>query len=176
MSRTALVRNGIVEHVVIAGSDYSPPSGMTAVSSRHANIGDLHDGINFKPPVDPDLPTPQLIEQAKRRRQLLARMGVMFNVGTADSPLRVRVSTTREARSDLDDHAYLAEHDQFYRGTWVDDFGVVELSGAQFIELQRQVALYVAETYKTLGRTVAEINSGVIRKKSQIEKIMMPTT
>lgn len=172
--RTALVRKGVVEHVVMAGPGYEAPAGFTAVPSRHANKGDLHDGINFTLPVEPDAPVPELAEYARRRRQLIARMGVEFNVGTTESPMMVRISTTREARSDLDDHAFLAARDPYYTGTWVDDFGVVELSGTQFIDMQQRVALFIAETYKTLGKTVAAINGGIIRKRSQVDKTLVP--
>lgn len=174
MSRTALIRNGVVEHVIMAANDFEIPEGMTAIRSNTAGIGDKHDGVNFHRPEDPDLAVPQLVNLARRRRQLIARYGVKFNVGTHDQPVMVKVSTHHDARMDLGDHAYLASRDIYYRGTLVDEFGIIELSGQQFLDLERHVALFIAETHKTLASVVTDINSGRIRKKSQIDKALMP--
>jgi hypothetical protein len=173
MTRTALVANGRVEHVVVAGPGYRPPPGMTAVISDTANIGDSHDGATFRPPAEPQLPAARLIAIATRRRVIIARTGILFDVAKAGEPTRmVRISTTAEHRSDIAELAWLAERNSLFTAPWVDAFGTAMLDAAQILELRRKIAAHVAASYASLDATLTAIGSGAITTRAQINNEM----
>ena len=171
--RTALVANGRVEHVVIAGPGWQPPPGMTAVASDTANIGDSHDGQTFRPPAEAALPATRLIAIATRRRVVIARTGILFDVAKAGEPSRmVRISTTAEHRSDIAELAYLAERNALFTAPWVDAFGTAVLDASQILELKRKISAHIAASYASLDAVLTAIAAGTITTRAQLNNEM----
>jgi hypothetical protein len=56
--RVALVENGVVVNVIMAGEGYSPPDGVTAIESDTAGIGYRYDGKALTRPADDGPPAP----------------------------------------------------------------------------------------------------------------------
>lgn len=69
--RAALVRNGIVENVILASDDFNPGSGLTLVpiGDQAVQIGASYDGETFLPPA---LPAPVVPREVTRRQARLA--------------------------------------------------------------------------------------------------------
>lgn len=83
----ALVRDGIVENVIVVGSDYNPGSGFKLVplGERVAGPGWGWDGDDFTPPVSEQpeaLPVPEAVT-ARQARLALLGAGVLGMVEQA---------------------------------------------------------------------------------------------
>ena len=68
--RAALIKDGLVVNVIIAGETYKVPEGFILVESDTANIGDIFQGGIFLPPVI-TVEEPRLIEPAVDKLQRL---------------------------------------------------------------------------------------------------------
>lgn len=54
--RIALVRDGVVENVILADEDYAPEEGVLAVLAGMCGPGWLYDGEKFHPPQETQAP------------------------------------------------------------------------------------------------------------------------
>lgn len=70
--RCALIRNGVVENVVIIedDGDWQVPDGFQSVATEIGNIGDSYNGTTFTPLESPPAPTP--VPEILSRWQFLA--------------------------------------------------------------------------------------------------------
>ncbi|PPD10321.1 MAG: hypothetical protein CTY36_00040 [Methylocystis sp.] len=57
--RLALVRNGVVENVILADADYAPEDGVLAVPAGVCGPGWVYDGETFHPPQESREQTPE---------------------------------------------------------------------------------------------------------------------
>jgi hypothetical protein len=68
--RTALIENGTVTNVILAGDTYTPPKNVTMVASETAQIGDAYDGTTFTSPAPPAPTAAQQGSALKERAQV----------------------------------------------------------------------------------------------------------
>lgn len=71
--RAALVRDGIVENIIIAGDDYDPGEGYSVipVGDEPVEIGAIYDGEAFTPPPPRPAPVPETVSPRQARLALL---------------------------------------------------------------------------------------------------------
>ena len=54
--RIALVRDGVVENVILADEDFAPEEGVLAIPAGACGPGWLYDGEKFHPPQETQAP------------------------------------------------------------------------------------------------------------------------
>ena len=82
--RAALIRDGIVENIIIAGEDYDPGEGfeVVPVGDDPVEIGASWDGQTFTPPPPPIPPVPDTVSPRQARLALLG-IGMLASVEQA---------------------------------------------------------------------------------------------
>lgn len=82
--RAALVRNGIVENLIIAGPDYAPDAGceLVPIGDDPVAIGAAWDGVSFTLPVPAAVPVPEAVTMRQARVALL-HLGLFDQVEAA---------------------------------------------------------------------------------------------
>jgi hypothetical protein len=71
--RSALIRDGIVENIIMAGEDYDPGEGciVVPIGTEPVEIGAIYDGSSFAPPALPPAPVPEAVTARQARLALL---------------------------------------------------------------------------------------------------------
>ncbi len=79
--RTALILNGIVENIILAGPDYDPGEGyqVIAIGDDPVSVGASWDGQTFTPPLSP---VPETVSPRQARLALLG-LGMLAAVDQA---------------------------------------------------------------------------------------------
>lgn len=82
--RAALIRNGIVQNIVVVGADFTPPGGMLAapIGDAYVAIGATYDGHTFTNPP-PSVPAVPEAVTARQARLALLGAGVLGQVDAA---------------------------------------------------------------------------------------------
>lgn len=82
--RAALVCNGIVENLIIAGPDYVPEDGcqLVPIGDEPVQIGAAWNGVRFTPPPPPPAPVPEAVTMRQARVALL-HLGLFDQVEAA---------------------------------------------------------------------------------------------
>lgn len=82
--RAALIRDGIVENIIIAGKGYKPIEGYSVVpvGDEPVDIGASWDGQSFTPPAPPPEPVPEAVT-ARQARLALLGAGKLAHIETA---------------------------------------------------------------------------------------------
>jgi len=82
--RAALVRDGIVENVIIASTGFDPGDGslVVPIGDEPVNIGSIWDGQTFTNPPVPLAPVPEVVSPRQARLALLG-IGLLDTVETA---------------------------------------------------------------------------------------------
>jgi hypothetical protein len=165
MKRLALIKNGVVHDIVIAGDQYEPPEGMTAREHVSANIGDMHDGAGGFSPVQKQLSRDELYAYARRKRKMIIKTGLDFNLAApGGDPHIVRIPTTDEYReafaalASVGEPAIVALPDQN-----------VSLTGAQIFEINRRIVGYVARSITVLASIIDGITANQISSTAHID-------
>lgn len=82
--RIALIENGVVVNIILAGDGYAAPDGLLAVETEEAGIEWRYNGGTFSPPaatpVAPGVPESVALWQA---RAILAQQGLLDNANAA---------------------------------------------------------------------------------------------
>lgn len=70
--RTAVVRDGFVENIIIAAENFDPGDGsiIVEIGDQTISIGSTYDGVTFTPPAPPPLPVPQSVAPNLMRKAL----------------------------------------------------------------------------------------------------------
>jgi len=71
--RAALIRDGIVENIIIAGEDYDPGEDyqIVPINDNPVEIGATYDGQTFTPPAPPPASVPETVSPRQARLALL---------------------------------------------------------------------------------------------------------
>lgn len=79
--RAALIRDGIVENIILAGPDYEPEAGfvLVPIGDDPMQIGSGWNGSAFTPPAPPPAPLPEAVTMRQARLALL-RLGLLDDV------------------------------------------------------------------------------------------------
>ena len=82
--KAALIRDGIVENIIIAGEGYDPGEGYSVipVGDNPVEIGATYDGQTFTPPAPPLPPVPETVSPRQARLALLG-IGMLEQVEQA---------------------------------------------------------------------------------------------
>ena len=76
--KIALVSEGVVTNIIVAGEGYTPPDGMTAVPvAAGCVVGSAWDGETFTPPEPPEQPTPTPTDYPLKRWQFKAMVAYL---------------------------------------------------------------------------------------------------
>lgn len=150
--RTAIIRAGVVDHIVNAGRGYTAPAGATAVPTETGNIGDAWDGVKFTPP--PMDKAPQ--EYEARIYAMLAfemRLPHEFDLGDGVVVISDMIEPTR---IDLAALERWGRSNPSAMRSWHDSQGArIGLSGDQFVRLSEVVQDTVLTLYNAADKLVA---------------------
>lgn len=71
--RAALVRDGIVENIIVVGEGFNPGEGyqIVPINDEPVEIGASWDGQTFTPPAPPPAPVPEAVTARQARLALL---------------------------------------------------------------------------------------------------------
>jgi hypothetical protein len=73
MMRTAVIQNGVVQNIIVAGPDFVIHGAvLIAVGSDPVEIGDIYDGENFIPAPPQPAPVPTSVTPLQMRKALRA--------------------------------------------------------------------------------------------------------
>jgi hypothetical protein len=156
MARTALVKDGAVAEIVMAGDGYQPPAGFLAVASRTANVGDTYDGAVFKPPLRVR-PKAELANYASVKQTRVAGNGITVDIAAGGKPLLISVDTSAKGRADLSGLVQAAIIDPNFTTNWHQSSGDLVLTAEQIKAVHQQVTAFIADTYKTLSAVLSAI-------------------
>jgi hypothetical protein len=154
--RVALIRDGKVFDVIIAGDDYKPSKGVIHVEAETANIGDRHDGRAFIKPAPPE--KSQLISAALGlHRTLVDRLQVDFD---SEGELLIGILLRRDIR----DIELLGKD-----ATIVFGDKPIKLTSAQIRALRELISLKVAALHQALAEAIQAIEDGKITAYEDIK-------
>lgn len=172
MSRMAIITDGIVSNIVIAGKGFKPPKGSLAIESATANIGDKHGGADSFTKDDLKLSKEELILHAKHRRLVMVKLGMKFNL--ADDQ---QIKVDDDMQKDICELAYLADAGERARQEnfvmVLQDNRILNLSAEQVIDLRNKIAEHIARSHAILATLVEAINT---EKITSIQEIDNPET
>lgn len=168
--RSALVKDGIVQEIVMTGPGYKPPPDMTVIPAEKANKGDAHNGEKFVSAPIPIPPKEELIIYAWARRAFIAQAGLRVNVAApGEKEKMVLFPSGQEERSILDEMAHLAALDRTYVAQWVhSSHGTLTLSADQILDIRLKMARKIADTHGQLSATLEAINSGELKTIQEV--------
>lgn len=84
--RKALIKNGIVENIIVVDPNNIPILDGELIDPTGAEIGSLWDGVTFTPPVRKPPPAPTRVSM-RQARLALAQAGLLSQINTAVSTL-----------------------------------------------------------------------------------------
>lgn len=72
VNKTAIVRDGIVENIILAGPEFAQGDGeiLVALSNEMVSIGDIWDGAVFTPAPPAPVPVPSSVTPLQMRKAL----------------------------------------------------------------------------------------------------------
>lgn len=169
--RTAIVRKGKVEEVIIHGPQWDAPKGVTLVQSDTANIGDLFDGSVFTPPVISHSKE-QLSRKAKSHRTVVSSQGIDVDIAMpGNDPILVNIDTSPPRLIELQALVHIAEQDPKFVATWVTDGGdVLALDTRQLLKVRDAAFKHVAHTHELLGKMLKAIDTGHVASMREVYK------
>src|SRR6516225_7383031 len=109
MKRKALIKDGKVTDMIIAGDDYKPPAGFRLIEALDANIGDLFVNDRFTRPRIKSS-RDDLLRVARIRRSLTSNWSFVFELESGE---KVQVPADISARQDLLEIASLGIDSKF---------------------------------------------------------------
>lgn len=170
--RAALVKDGIVHNVIVAGPDYMPPPSYTLVLHAEANIGDHYDGEVFS------LPPPKKLVSSEQDFFNLAiyaenccREALDHACITIDGEAgQIVLGSDSDDRADLSVYAQCAAMDANFSASIVQTqpHETVKLTATQILAAHAQIGKLVAQSHATLDAIMGAIKTGRIVTVAQI--------
>lgn len=171
-TRTALIQNGVVQSVVMAGTGYTAPAGMTAVATDTANIGDAYNGTTFTPAV-PEVVTPiaqQLATYASAKQAKIMTSGISVNVAASGQAANnIEASTDTASLVLLQGAALQAQANAAATFNWVSNGAAVTLTSAQMLTILSAVTTFLQATFTTLAQVLYAVNAGTITTTAEVD-------
>lgn len=165
-ARYAVILKGVVKEVVIANDSWQPPSGHTKIPSETANIGDTFENGEFHSGKK-SWSLDELYLEANSRQGYLVRSMHEFDVGGA----KVRSDLSQSTRSDLNDLRQWGRDNPTATRVWEDNERVqTTLTGAQFVELAKQVGNLYMKLFDQYAQTNKNIKAGVVKTPDDVTK------
>jgi hypothetical protein len=155
MARLALVKNGVVDNVIVADKSFKPPSGFQIIESDIANIGERYDGKAFTRPAKTK---EWLFEHAGMRRS-----DVLWTRHELSGDRSVTVDVID--RDTLNRYAERAARDAGLMIGWPqphDDISVVQLNARDIVALNEAVTDWLLEHDAAFAGVLKGIASGKV--------------
>lgn len=176
--RTALVNaSSVVQEIIMAGPNYTPPGGFTAIASETANIGDFWNQSthSFQIPVKTATQA-ELIQYAQTLARSQGLAGTSVNVNPAGvGALVIDVGTTIIDRTDLQGAVLQAQQSAGFTTVWLTTGGAAfTLNADQIIALGLGVSAYINSLYSIANLITKEILAGTITTLDQVTKPPSP--
>lgn len=166
MSRVALIKNGVVEEIIIADSGWEKLFGNGVVAPDDAMVGDeVIDGV-FSRKVAP--PTVEYLSRYAG--------AVRFMKETGGVPIFGFVAkSTREDRTLIYEAEASARADSSFTTTWIAKDGTSHELGAEMvITMASTVRAHVAGCFSTYSTVCAGITTGTITTTDEIDSAAWP--
>ena len=161
MKRKAIIADGKIVDIIIAGDDLKAPHGSKLIETAEANIGDFYEQGRFTRPKA-KLKREDLLRIAHAKRQLSSLSGLSFEL---ENGSKIRVPTDYKTRQDLFEIASLGIDSKF-----VFPDGQFELTAKDFSELARKLAEHTAKNHAVLAEVIEAIGEEKIVFDEQINK------
>jgi hypothetical protein len=176
--RTALVKDGVVQNVVLAGPGYEPPDGFVAVPNETVNVGHRHNGKDFSVPGLQEFANSEddffllavTAENCKRNALNNACIVIAGKNGQ-----QIILDSTEDDRHDLADYAHLAALDPNFSASLVQaqPHGTVTLDAAQILAARAEMATLTVRCQAALHAVIEAIKIGRI---ITLEQVYAPET
>ncbi|MGR7993808.1 DUF4376 domain-containing protein [Xanthobacter sp. ZOL 2024] len=166
MSRVALIKNGVVEEIIIADSGWEKLFGNGVIAPDDSMVGDeVIDGVFTRKVASPTI------------EYLYRYAGAMrFVKETGGVPVfGFVVKSSREDRSLIYEAEASAKADTSFTTTWIAKDGTSHELGAEMvITIATTVRAHVASCFSTYTTVAAEIAAGTITTTEQIDAAAWP--
>jgi len=161
MKRKALIKDGKVTDMIIAGDDYKPPAGFRLIEALDANIGDLFVNDRFTRPRIKSS-RDDLLRVARIRRSLTSNWSFVFELESGE---KVQVPADISARQDLLEIASLGIDSKF-----LFPEGPREVTAKDFANIVRAIAERTAKNHAVLADVAEAIDREQIVFEDQINE------
>lgn len=166
MSRVALIKNGVVEEIIIADSGWEKLFGNGVVAPDDAMVGDeVIDGV-FTRKVAP--PTVEYLSRYAGAVRFMKETGGVPIFGYV-------VKSGREDRTLIYEAEASAKADSSFTTTWIAKDGTSHELGAEMVlTMATAVRAHVASCFSTYTTVAAGIANGTITTTEQIDAAAWP--